>query len=210
MTKDVLVSISGMHEEIVAVTPEVEEDENEAIEVVTPATYYLKNGKHYIVYEEVVEGTSGVIKNRIKIQAPDGSDITRQCTITAGENKYVIETGKNLSYDESIKVSYQVKLKEASLSGKTLKNTATGKADFVKPVSAVRLVKIKKESKSTVTTGNKADRSNTSEYKRSPGTGDAASTPKTGDSFDEKWIFALLAAALGGSFIYWKKKKKHQ
>ena len=43
MTKDVLVSISGMHEEIVAVTPEVE-DENEAIEVVTPATYYLKNG----------------------------------------------------------------------------------------------------------------------------------------------------------------------
>lgn len=84
-----------------------------------------------------------------------------------------------------------------------------GKADFVKPVSAVRLVKIKKESKSTVTTGNKADRSNTSEYKRSPGTGDAASTPKTGDSFDEKWIFALLAASLGGSFIYWKKKKKH-
>ena len=69
MTKDVLVSISGMHEEIVAVTPEVEEDENEAIEVVTPATYYLKNGKHYIVYEEVVEGTSGVIKNRIKIRA---------------------------------------------------------------------------------------------------------------------------------------------
>ena len=43
MTKDVLVSISGMHEEIVAVTPEVEDDENEAIEVVTPATYYLKN-----------------------------------------------------------------------------------------------------------------------------------------------------------------------
>ena len=42
MTKDVLVSISGMHEEIVAVTPEVEDDENEAIEVVTPATYCLR------------------------------------------------------------------------------------------------------------------------------------------------------------------------
>ena len=73
MTKDVLVSISGMHEEIVAVTPEVEDDENEAIEVVTPATYYLKNGKHYIVYEEVVEGTSGVIKNRIKINGDSNS-----------------------------------------------------------------------------------------------------------------------------------------
>lgn len=162
-----------------------------------------------MIEDQLSRNGAKVIKNSIKIYAPDGSDITRQCTITAGENKYAIETGKSLSYDESIKVSYQVKLKEASLSGKTLKNTATGKADFVKPVSAVRLVKIKKESKSTVTTGNKADRSNTSEYKRSPGTGDAASTPKTGDSFDEKWIFALLAASLGGSFIYWKKKKKH-
>ena len=165
--------------------------------------------KNIVIEDQLSRNGAKVIKNSIKIYAPDGSDITRQCTITAGENKYVIETGKSLSYDESIKVSYQVKLKEASLSGKTLKNTAIGKADFVKPVSAVRLVKIKKESKSTVTTGNKADRSNTSEYKRSPGTGDAASTPKTGDSFDEKWIFALLAASLGGSFIYWKKKKKH-
>ena len=165
--------------------------------------------KNIVIEDQLSRNGAKVIKNSIKIYAPDGSDITRQCTITAGENKYVIETGKNLSYDESIKVSYQVKLKEASLSGKTLKNTATGKADFVKPVSAVRLVKIKKESKSTVTTGNKADRSNISEYKRSPGTRDAASTPKTGDSFDEKWIFALLAASLGGSFIYWKKKKKH-
>ena len=77
MTKDVLVSISGMHEEIVAVTPEVEEDENEAIEVVTPATYYLKNGKHYIVYEEVVEGTSGVIKNRIKINGDECVEIVK-------------------------------------------------------------------------------------------------------------------------------------
>lgn len=76
MTKDVLVSISGMHEEIVAVTPEVE-DENEAIEVVTPATYYLKNGKHYIVYEEVVEGTSGVIKNRIKINGEECVEIVK-------------------------------------------------------------------------------------------------------------------------------------
>ena len=65
MTKDVLVSISGMHEEIVAVTPEVEDDENEAIEVVTPATYYLKNG------------TSGVIKNRIKINGDECVEIVK-------------------------------------------------------------------------------------------------------------------------------------
>ena len=43
----------------------------------TPATYYLKNGKHYIVYEEVVEGTSGVIKNRIKINGDECVEIVK-------------------------------------------------------------------------------------------------------------------------------------
>ena len=51
MTKDVFVSISGMHEEI-AETPAVERDEAEAIEVVTPGSYYFRNEKHYIVYDE--------------------------------------------------------------------------------------------------------------------------------------------------------------
>ena len=45
MTKDVFVSISGMHEEI-AETPAVERDEAEAIEVVTPGSYYFRNEKH--------------------------------------------------------------------------------------------------------------------------------------------------------------------
>lgn len=66
MTKDVFVSISGMHEEI-AETPAVERDEAEAIEVVTPGSYYFRNEKHYIVYDEAVEGYSEMIRNRIKI-----------------------------------------------------------------------------------------------------------------------------------------------
>ena len=63
MTKDVLVSISGMHMGILA----DQEDEDEEIEVVTPASYYCRNGKHYIIYDEVVEGMTGTIKNKIKI-----------------------------------------------------------------------------------------------------------------------------------------------
>lgn len=43
----------------------------------TPATYYLKNGKHYIVYDEVVEGIPGTIKNRIKIDEGKLLDITK-------------------------------------------------------------------------------------------------------------------------------------
>lgn len=64
MTKDVLLSISGLHYDAAGL---IEDEDNEAIEVITPATYYLKNGKHYVIYDEVVEGTTGVIKNKIKI-----------------------------------------------------------------------------------------------------------------------------------------------
>ena len=63
MKKDVLVSISGMHMGILA----DQEDEDDEIEVVTPASYYCRNGKHYIIYDEVVEGMAGTIKNKIKI-----------------------------------------------------------------------------------------------------------------------------------------------
>ena len=64
MTKDVLLSISGLHYETVGI---VEEDENEPIQVITPATYYFKNNKHYVIYDEVVEGIPGFIRNKVRI-----------------------------------------------------------------------------------------------------------------------------------------------
>lgn len=64
MTKDVLVSISGLH---LNVDEELPMQEDDAIEVVTPANYYWKNGKHYILYDEVTEGNAGITKNKIKI-----------------------------------------------------------------------------------------------------------------------------------------------
>lgn len=63
MTKQVLLTISGLHYDSFP----GEEDENEPIEVITPATYYLKNGKHYVVYDEMVEGMPGTIQNKIRI-----------------------------------------------------------------------------------------------------------------------------------------------
>ena len=61
MTKDVLISISGLHYSV------DEENGAEPLEVITPASYYFKNGKHYVLYDEVVEGIPGTIKNTIKI-----------------------------------------------------------------------------------------------------------------------------------------------
>ena len=64
MTKDVLLSISGLHYETVDA---VGADESEPIRVITPATYYYKNNKHYVIYDEVVEGMPGMIKNKVRI-----------------------------------------------------------------------------------------------------------------------------------------------
>lgn len=61
MTKDVILKISGLHYAV------MEEEESEPIEVITPASYYLKNEKHYIIYDEVVEGFPGTIKNKIRM-----------------------------------------------------------------------------------------------------------------------------------------------
>lgn len=60
MTKDVLISISGLHYDAL-------DGEGQPVEVITPAAYYLKNGKHYVVYDEMVEGMPDTIKNTIKI-----------------------------------------------------------------------------------------------------------------------------------------------
>lgn len=92
MTKDVLVSISGLHTDVT----ESANEENEAIEVVNPASYYFKNGKHYVLYEEVVEGVSGTIKNKIKLSGHDSLEITK----TGISNTHMIfeKNKKNQTY----------------------------------------------------------------------------------------------------------------
>ncbi|MDO5417122.1 MAG: DUF1934 domain-containing protein [Lachnospiraceae bacterium] len=67
MTKDVLITISGS---------QMMDGENGDVEMITCGDYYSKNGKHYILYDEVMEGHEGVIKNTIKIQ-PDSLDIIK-------------------------------------------------------------------------------------------------------------------------------------
>ena len=47
MTKDVLISISGLHYDAL-------DGEGQPVEVITPAAYYLKNGKHYVVYLSLI------------------------------------------------------------------------------------------------------------------------------------------------------------
>ena len=69
MTKEVLVTISGLQ-----FSPETE---NESVELITSGSYYKKNGKHYIIYDEVNEGFSETTRNIIKLK-DDFMDITRR------------------------------------------------------------------------------------------------------------------------------------
>lgn len=67
MTKDVLITISGV---------QMSDGDNSDVEMITTGSYYRKNGKHYITYDEVLEGYEGTIRNLIKIQ-PDSMDIIK-------------------------------------------------------------------------------------------------------------------------------------
>ena len=56
MTKDVLIKISGMQFDV----------QDEAIELIVPGNYYIKNDKHYVLFEEQPEDNGPVTKNIVK------------------------------------------------------------------------------------------------------------------------------------------------
>ena len=58
MTKEILLSLKGLQME--------NKEDAQTMETTTPADYYEKNGSHYVLYEEMMEGFTAVTKNRIK------------------------------------------------------------------------------------------------------------------------------------------------
>lgn len=85
MTKEVLISISGI---------QIMDGEDNDVELITAGNYYMKNGKHYILYDEVMEGFEGVTKNTIRI-TPGNMDITKKGV--ANVHMEFVENKKNLS-----------------------------------------------------------------------------------------------------------------
>ena len=87
MTKDVIVTISGLQF--------AQETETEPVEIVTAGSYYKKNGKHYIIYDEVNEGFSETTRNIIKLN-DDFMDITRRGV--SNVHMMFEKNKKNMSY----------------------------------------------------------------------------------------------------------------
>ncbi len=91
MTKDILLKISGLQFSADNDDP----NEPEPVEIIAPGEYYYKNGKHYILYDEVMEGFDGVTKNVLKLQ--DGLlEITRR----GSSNVHMVfeKDKKNMTY----------------------------------------------------------------------------------------------------------------
>ncbi len=72
MTRDVLISISGSR---------ISENGPEQVEMITTGDYFGKNGKHYVIYEEIPEDGSGRIRNTIRIR-PDSLDIIKNGAVS--------------------------------------------------------------------------------------------------------------------------------
>lgn len=68
MTKDVLITIRGVHT--------LDHEDND-VEMIIRGDYYQKNGKYYILYEEILEGAEERVKNVIKI-SPSSMDIIKK------------------------------------------------------------------------------------------------------------------------------------
>lgn len=87
MTKEILLSIKGLQT--------AENDERDAVEVISPGEYYFRNGKHYFLYEEVLEGQSETTKNVIKV-TNDYMEVTKKGAV----NVHMIfeKNKKNVTY----------------------------------------------------------------------------------------------------------------
>ncbi|BCN28818.1 DUF1934 domain-containing protein [Anaeromicropila herbilytica] len=86
MTKDVLVSVAGLQFEV---------DQDAPIEVITTGEYYFKNQKHFVLYEEILDGYSEVTKNTVKV-----SDKQVEIMKKGSSNVHMIfeENKKNMTY----------------------------------------------------------------------------------------------------------------
>ena len=72
MTKEIIVTLSGSQEILTNESFQEEDDVLDAsltdeIQVIAIGEYYEKNGTHYILYDEVIEGQAVLEKNMIKI-----------------------------------------------------------------------------------------------------------------------------------------------
>ncbi|MBQ9766292.1 MAG: DUF1934 domain-containing protein [Lachnospiraceae bacterium] len=89
MTKEVLISVKGM---------QMAGEDSDSLEVICSGNYYFKNGKHYLIYEEVVDETTQAVKNTVIIS--DGKFELKKNGVVS-TNMTFEEKKKNITYYET-------------------------------------------------------------------------------------------------------------
>ncbi len=74
MTKEVLVSISGLQMAV----GDMDDQGDEPIEIISAGTYFFKNGTHYLFFEEMAEGISGVTKTQIRLKGAETLEVIKK------------------------------------------------------------------------------------------------------------------------------------
>lgn len=82
MKDKVYINIKGLQLAAQNIPREYEEEEDELIEIINVGSYSIVNGKEYIKYDEVLEGTTQKCTSMIKI-AGDTVEITKKGPVTA-------------------------------------------------------------------------------------------------------------------------------
>ena len=87
--QEVLVKISALHG--------ADSPQGGPMELVTKGTYFQKNGKHYITYDEMLSDEKKITKNLVKI-SDDSVEITKKGEVSV--NMLFEKDKKNLSFYE--------------------------------------------------------------------------------------------------------------
>ena len=156
-----------------------------------------------VVIKDALQTTGTVIDEKsIKVTGPDGKEI-KKATIKMTKNGFTVKTKSNLEGEKSMKVTYKVTFKDASLAGKNVKNVATATSDNTKPGKSTKTVKVTKATPKKSTPKKSSGKSS-----GNSGSNGTSKTVKTSDIIFMVLIGAAVVFCVSGVVYVIKKRKR--
>ncbi len=156
-----------------------------------------------VVIKDALKTTGTVIDEKsIKVTGPDGKEIEK-ATVKMTKTGFTVKTKSNLEGEKSMKVTYKVTFKDASLAGKNVKNVATATSDNTKPGKSTKTVKVTKTTPKKSTPKKSSGKSS-----GNSGSNGTSKTVKTSDIIFMVLIGAAVVFCVSGVVYVIKKKKR--
>lgn len=164
-----------------------------------------------VVIKDALQTTGTVIDEKsIKVTGPDGKEI-KKATIKMTKNGFTVKTKSNLEGEKSMKVTYKVTFKDASLAGKNVKNVATATSDNTEPGKSTKTVKVTKATPKKSTpkkSSGKSSGNSGSGTSSNGGSNGTSKTVKTSDIIFMVLIGAAVVFCVSGVVYVIKKRKR--